>query len=77
MEIGDPVAAMDVDADDTLEYSLDEMGDMYFDIDGHRPDLMTEARCWTTRRMASHTVTVTATDRTACTDDDRGDHHGR
>ena len=42
MEIGDPVAAMDVDADDTLTYRLDAAGDMSFDIDPATGQLMTE-----------------------------------
>ena len=59
--IGDPVTATDVDAGDTLTYSLDEMGDMYFDIDSETGQLMTEAAL-DHETMDSHTVTVTATD---------------
>ena len=59
--IGDPVAAMDVDADDTLTYTLDEMGDMSFDIDSATGQLMTETAL-DHEMTASHTVTVTATD---------------
>ena len=42
MAIGDPVAAMDMDADDTLTYSLDAAGDMSFDINPATGQLMTE-----------------------------------
>ena len=67
MAIGDPVAAMDVDADDTLTYTLDAMGDMYFDIDPATGQLMTEAAL-DHEMTASHTVTVTATDSDGLTD---------
>ena len=62
MAIGDAVAAMDVDADDTLTYSLDEMGDMYFDIDSETGQLMTEAALDYESGTTSYSVTVTATD---------------
>ena len=60
--IGAPVAAMDVDADDTLTYSLDEMGDMYFDIDDMGQITVGDGTMLDFETMASHTVTVTATD---------------
>ena len=62
MAFGDPVAAMDVDAGDTLEYSLDEMGDMSFDIDPATGQLMTEAALDYESGTTSYSVTVTATD---------------
>ena len=43
VEIGDPVAATDVDAGDMLTYSLDATEDMSFDIDAATGQLMTEA----------------------------------
>ena len=61
MDIGDPITATDADADDTLTYSLDEMGDMYFDIDSETGQLMTSAAL-DDDVMPSHTVTVTADD---------------
>ena len=68
MEIGDPVAAMDVDADDTLTYTLDEMGDMYFDINPATGQLMTEAALDYESGTTSYNVTVTATDEDGLTD---------
>ena len=62
MEIGDPVAAMDMDADDTLTYSLDAAGDMSFDIDSATGQLMTEAALDYESGTTSYSVTVTATD---------------
>ena len=62
MAFGDPVAAMDVDAGDTLTYSLDEMGDMSFDIDPATGQLMTEAALDYESGTTSYSVTVTATD---------------
>ena len=61
MAIGDPVAAMDVDADDTLTYSLDAAGEMYFDIDAATGQLMTEAAL-DYEMTTSYDVTVMATD---------------
>ena len=61
MAIGDPIAAMDVDDGDSLMYSLDEMGEMYFDIDSATGQLMTEAPLDFEER-AMYMVTVTATD---------------
>ena len=61
MDIGDPITATDADADDTLTYRLDEMGDMYFDIDSETGQLMTSAAL-DDDMMSRHTVTVTADD---------------
>ena len=61
MAIGDPIAAMDVDDGDSLMYSLDEMGEMYFDIDPATGQLMTSAAL-DYEMQASYSVTVTATD---------------
>ena len=60
--IGDPVTATDEDAGDTLEYSLDEMGEMSFDIDSATGQLMTEAALDYESDTTSYSVTVTATD---------------
>ena len=60
--IGDPVAAMDEDADDTLTYSLDAAGDMSFDIDPVTGQLMTSAALDYESGTTSYSVTVTATD---------------
>ena len=62
MAIGDPITATDVDAGDTLTYSLDEMGDMSFDIDSATGQLMTEAALDYESGTTSYRVTVTATD---------------
>ena len=62
MAVGDPVAAMDVDAGDTLTYSLDEMGEMYFEIDPMSGQLMTEAALDYESGTTSYSVTVTAAD---------------
>ena len=61
MAFGDPITATDVDAGDMLTYTLDAAGDMNFDIDPATGQLMTEAAL-DHETMASHTVTVTATD---------------
>ena len=62
MAVGDAVAATDPDGDtDTLTYSLDEMGGMYFDIDSATGQLMTSAAL-DYEMQASYSVTVTATD---------------
>ena len=68
MAIGDPVAAMDMDADDTLTYSLDAAGDMSFDIDPATGQLMTEAALDYESGTTSYNVTVTATDEDGLTD---------
>ncbi len=62
MDIGDPVEAMDEDADDTLTYSLDAAGDMSFDIDPATGQLMTSAALDYESGTTSYNVTVTATD---------------
>ena len=61
MAIGEPITATDEDAEDTLTYSLDEMGEMYFDIDSATGQLMTEAAL-DYEMTTSYDVTVTATD---------------
>ena len=66
--IGDPVTATDEDAGDTLTYSLDEMGDMSFDIDPATGQLMTEAALDYESGTTSYSVTVTATDSDGLTD---------
>ena len=51
-DVGDPVVATDENTGDSLTYSLDAMGDMYFDIDPTWPvrSRSAKARCWTARR---------------------------
>ena len=61
MPIGEAITATDKSTGDSVTYSLDEMGDMYFDIDSASGQLMTEADLdYETRD--SYSVTVTATD---------------
>ncbi|MDE2823216.1 MAG: cadherin domain-containing protein, partial [Chloroflexota bacterium] len=64
--VGDPVVATDSDGDE-LTYSLDEMGDMYFDIDSATGQISTEAAL-DHEAMASHELTVTADDGTGLSD---------
>ena len=59
--IGDPVAAMDVDADDTLTYTLGGEDMDSFDIDSATGQLMTSADL-DYETEDSYSVTVTATD---------------
>ena len=61
-DIGDPVAATDANAGDTLTYMLDEMGDMYFDIDGMGQITVGEGTVLDYETQTSYDVTVTATD---------------
>ena len=61
MAIGDAITATDENTGDSVTYSLDEMGDMYFDIDSATGQLMTEADLDHETRD-SYSVTVTATD---------------
>ena len=53
--------ATDGNTGDSLTYSLDDAGDMSFDIDPATGQLMTEGAL-DHETTASHTVTVTATD---------------
>ena len=65
--IGDPVAATDADADDTLAYTLGGADMDSFDIDPGTGQLMTkDALDYETK--ASYDVTVTATDRAGLAD---------
>ena len=61
MAFGDPVAAMDVDADDTLTYELGGDDAASFAIDAATGQLMTEAAL-DHEMQDSYSVTVTATD---------------
>ena len=65
--IGDPVTATDMNDARALVYSLDEMGDMYFDIDGVG-QLMTEAALDFESGTTSYSGTVTATDGSGASD---------
>ena len=77
MAIGDPVTATDVDAGDTLEYSLDEMGDMSFDIDSASGQLMTEAALDYESDTTSYTRDRHGDGLGRPVRDDRGDHSGQ
>ena len=61
MDIGDPVAATDVDAGDTLTYTLGGDDAASFDIDASTGQLMTSAAL-DFETEDSYSVTVTATD---------------
>ena len=61
MPIGDAITATDKNTGDSVTYSLDEMGDMYFDIDSATGQLMTEADLDHETRD-SYSVIVTAMD---------------
>ena len=61
-DVGDPIVATDENTGDSLTYSLDAMGDMYFDIDDMGQITVGEGAMLDHETMASHTVTVTATD---------------
>ncbi len=60
MPVGAPVAA--TDDDDTLTYSLDDMGDMYFDIDDMGQITVGEGTMLDYETKDAYSVTVTATD---------------
>ena len=61
--VGDPVTAMDQDDGDELTYSLDEMGDMSFDIDADTGQITVgEGAMLDYETATSHEVTVTASD---------------
>ncbi len=62
-DVGDPVLATDANGDD-LTYSLDEMGDMYFDIDAVGQITVGEGAMLDYEETTSYTVTVTADDGT-------------
>ena len=75
--VGDPVVATDGDTGDSLTYSLDAMGDMYFDIDDMGQITVGEGTMLDFESgMTSYTVTVTATDTARLYGHDHGDHHG-
>ena len=69
-DVGDPVVATDRNGDaDTLTYSLDEMGDMYFDIDDTGQITVGEGTMLDFEsETTSYSVTVTATDRGGLSD---------
>ena len=60
-DIGDPVAATDLESGDTLTYSLDASGEAFFDIDATSGQLRTEAELDHETRK-SYPVTVSVSD---------------
>ena len=60
-DIGDPVAATDLESGDTLTYSLDASGEAFFDIDATTGQLRTEAELDHETRK-SYPVTVSVSD---------------
>ena len=60
-DIGDPVAATDLESGDTLTYSLDAAGEAFFDIDATSGQLRTEAALDHETRK-SYPVTVSVSD---------------
>ena len=60
-DIGDPVAATDLESGDTLTYSLDAAGEAFFDIDATSGQLRTEAELDHETRK-SYPVTVSVSD---------------